>query len=217
VLGSMPLESDSDSNSPLESSPLQETRAELLNRCVNHCITEGFSNLTLRSLAIGVGTSHRMLIYYFGSREKLLKAVLENFRHRQIASIVEDLEHVNSLEDLEKIIRHIWTRLSSKELRSFTTAFFEFYMKCIRTKETADSSQFLTAALDDWLEPVVAALQRLKVPKQESHTIARLLLGALRGLLLDILASSDERALAKTIDLLILAVRSTILTIHSKS
>ncbi|MEO5970098.1 MAG: TetR family transcriptional regulator [Bdellovibrionia bacterium] len=205
VLGNVPVASCAASETTL-----QQTKAELLNRCVTHCVNEGFSNLTLRSLANGVGTSHRMLIYYFESREKLLKAILENFRHRQIASVVEDLEHVNTLEDLEKIIRHIWTRLSSKELRSFTTAFFEFYVKCIRTKEAPDSSQFLTAALDDWLKPVVAAFQRLRVPDQECHTIARLLLGALRGLLLDILASSDEVALAKTIDLLIQAIRLSV-------
>jgi AcrR family transcriptional regulator len=93
---------------------------------VDYCIHEGFSDLTLRSLAVGVGTSHRMLIYYFVSREKLLKAVLENFRHRQVAAVAEELENVKSLDDLEEIIRKIWNRLSSDEFQSFTTAFLNF-------------------------------------------------------------------------------------------
>ncbi|MDT7648160.1 MAG: hypothetical protein QOC75_5160, partial [Pseudonocardiales bacterium] len=38
--------------------------------------TRGISDLSLRQLADALGTSHRMLIYHFGSKEGLLTEVV---------------------------------------------------------------------------------------------------------------------------------------------
>ena len=52
-------------------------RDALLARCVTWFADHGVGDTSLRTLADGVGTSHRMLIYHFGSREGLLAAVVE--------------------------------------------------------------------------------------------------------------------------------------------
>jgi AcrR family transcriptional regulator len=43
----------------------------------------GFSRLSLREIASGTGTSHRMLIYHFGSREGLLAEVVARIEAEQ--------------------------------------------------------------------------------------------------------------------------------------
>ena len=53
---------------------------EFLDRITAHIIEHGLSETALRQLASIAGTSHRMLIYYFGSRDGLLGAVLHELR-----------------------------------------------------------------------------------------------------------------------------------------
>ena len=47
----------------------------LLDQVVDHFVAEGMGDLSLRKIAAAIGTSHRMLLYHFGSREGLLAAV----------------------------------------------------------------------------------------------------------------------------------------------
>ena len=57
---------------------MSSPRDELLARCVAWFAEHGVGDTSLRTLAAAVGTSHRMLIYHFGSREGLLAAVVES-------------------------------------------------------------------------------------------------------------------------------------------
>ena len=52
-------------------------RDDLLRRAVEHFAVHGIGDTSLRSLAAGIDTSHRMLLYHFGSREGLLSAVVD--------------------------------------------------------------------------------------------------------------------------------------------
>ena len=60
-----------------------QPRERLLAAAVAHALSEGIADQSLRELAAALGTSHRMLIYHFGSREGLLVAV---------AGAVEEME-----------------------------------------------------------------------------------------------------------------------------
>ncbi len=52
-------------------------RAAYLSGAVEHVLREGVGTLSLRPLAAALGTSDRMLLYYFGTRDDLLAAVLD--------------------------------------------------------------------------------------------------------------------------------------------
>ncbi|MGL4743218.1 MAG: TetR/AcrR family transcriptional regulator [Dermatophilaceae bacterium] len=53
-----------------------DQRSALLDGAVAHVLDHGIGTLSLRPLAAALGTSDRMLLYYFGTREALLEAVL---------------------------------------------------------------------------------------------------------------------------------------------
>src|SRR3712207_2419699 len=53
-----------------------EQREAFLSGAVQHVLRHGVATLSLRPLAAALGTSDRMLLYYFGTREQLLTAVL---------------------------------------------------------------------------------------------------------------------------------------------
>ena len=60
-------------------------RGALLGRAIGHFAEHGVGDTSLRALAEAIGTSHRMLIYHFGSREGLLAEVTREVEARQRA------------------------------------------------------------------------------------------------------------------------------------
>src|SRR3954454_9299152 len=62
-------------------------RERLLAAAMEHVAGHGVANLSLRGLAAALGTSHRMLIYHFGSREGLLIEVIRAVEAQQRAGL----------------------------------------------------------------------------------------------------------------------------------
>ncbi|WP_131810861.1 TetR/AcrR family transcriptional regulator, partial [Mycobacterium intracellulare] len=57
--------------------PDTERRRQLLDALVTEFATGGIGDRSLRAVADAVGTSHRMLLHHFGSREGMLVAIVE--------------------------------------------------------------------------------------------------------------------------------------------
>ena len=77
---------------------MTRAREQLLDRCIEFLQQTGFGELSLREIAAGAGTSHRMLIYHFGGREGLLAAVVaRNEEQQRIARLL--IERVQILSD----------------------------------------------------------------------------------------------------------------------
>ncbi len=86
-----------------------QARERLLTAAVRHALDAGIADLSLRQLAAAIGTSHRMLLYHFGSREGLLVAVTQAVEEQQRAAL---LESGLTLQDA----RRSWERLSDPKL-----------------------------------------------------------------------------------------------------
>src|SRR5215467_12372113 len=96
-------------------------RAALLDRCLEFLRRDGFSQLSLREIAAGTGTSHRMLIYHFGSREGLLTDVVGRIEAEQRAALA-DLATVTV--DPVEVNRQFWRRLADPALAPAERLFF---------------------------------------------------------------------------------------------
>ena len=62
---------------------MSTARQDLLDKTIAYVAAHGLSDLSLRELAAGIGTSHRMLIYHFGNREGLLAAIVATIEAQQ--------------------------------------------------------------------------------------------------------------------------------------
>ena len=51
---------------------MQNRKDELIESLIAYLLENGLADLSLRPLAAGTGTSARLLIYHFGSKEDLL-------------------------------------------------------------------------------------------------------------------------------------------------
>ncbi|MEL7391485.1 MAG: TetR/AcrR family transcriptional regulator [Pseudomonadota bacterium] len=59
-----------------------DKRSELIAKLADHILADGLLNASLRPLAKAVGTSDRMLLYYFSDKDDLMEAVLDHIAAR---------------------------------------------------------------------------------------------------------------------------------------
>ncbi|HWD42389.1 MAG TPA: TetR/AcrR family transcriptional regulator [Actinomycetota bacterium] len=167
--------------------PSTDTRERLLAAAVEYAAEHGLADLSLRALAGALGTSHRMLIFHFGSKEGLLVEVVRAVEAQQRALLAE----LRADPDLDPLgqMQALWEHLTSPALWPYERLFFEVYAQGLLGKEPA--RRLLDDAIDAWLPPVVGLLTAQGVPPEEARAEARLSLAVTRGLLLDLLATRD--------------------------
>jgi AcrR family transcriptional regulator len=94
--------------------PAAPPRARLLAAAVEYLQAHGLGDLSLRELAAAIGTSHRMLIYHFGSKEGLFVAVVQEADKRQ-RQLLANL-FGGDTADFAASARRFWHQLRSPEL-----------------------------------------------------------------------------------------------------
>jgi AcrR family transcriptional regulator len=165
-------------------------RERLLAAAMEHVAEHGVGNLSLRGLASALGTSHRMLIYHFGSREGLLIEVIRAVEAQQRAALAELL--LDDDAPPAETMRRMWRRIADPALWPNERLFFEVYAQALQGSPHAQP--LLDGIVDLWVEP----LTRIAVARGEDETRARaearLGVAVTRGLLLDLLATRDRAA-----------------------
>src|SRR5215213_4063604 len=164
-------------------------RERLLAAAIEHVSQHGVGDISLRGLAAALGTSHRMLIYHFGSREALLIEVIRTVEEQQRAALAEALRDTDAPP--AEIMRRMWARVADPALWPNERLFFEVYAQALQGSPHA--VPLLDGIVDAWVEPI-AALVAPDVPRDEARAEARLGVAVVRGLLLDLLATGDRAA-----------------------
>jgi AcrR family transcriptional regulator len=155
-------------------------RDELLAAVVADCAEHGLGTRSLREIAEHIGTSHRMLIHHFGSREELMVAVVQAVEARQ-AALAGELRG----SPADQLVA-MWSQLSTPQLRPLERLFFESYARGANGEAPFD--QLLPGAVDSWL-----------TDDGGDPALRRLGLAVVRGLLLDLVATGDEAATAAAV------------------
>ncbi|WP_219418682.1 TetR/AcrR family transcriptional regulator [Pseudonocardia nigra] len=163
------------------------SRDTLLATVLDHVTSHGIGDSSLRDLAAAAGTSHRMLIYHFGSREGLLVAITRAVEQRQRDLLATLLVEPDA--DPAEQARRFWAQLTDPALWPSQRLFFELYGQALQGRPHAVA--LLDGVVDDWLEPLTELTVSSGVPPAEARAHARLRLAVARGLLLDLLATGD--------------------------
>lgn len=168
------------------------SRRRLLDAVIDRLTEHGLGDESLRGLAAAIGTSHRMLIYHFGSKEGLLVEVVRTMEGRQraaLAELVAELDTDPAIGPADIALR-FWRRLADPALWPAERLFFELYGQALQGRE--GTTPFLEGVVDSWLAPVTDYTRRLGSPPDVAMADARLGLAVVRGLLLDLLATGDR-------------------------
>src|SRR5215218_10304899 len=87
-------------------------RDDLLDRITDHVLQHGLIGLSLRPVAAAVGTSDRMLIYHFGSRDALVSAVVGRATERA----VEQVNHLSGAPTVRSGVNRLWAAYRTEPL-----------------------------------------------------------------------------------------------------
>lgn len=165
----------------------RERRGRTLEAVTDYVLEHGLADLSLRPLAAALGTSTRMLLYDFSSKEDLIMAVLAEVRRRESALLAAHLEA--SQASAADLVRTIWNWLAAPRQAPFLRLFFEVYVQAMSHPDAYSARG--RATVTDWLDQFGAAFTD-SAPGQADLAGATLVIAVLRGLVLDRLATGDD-------------------------
>jgi AcrR family transcriptional regulator len=176
-------------------SPGSARRAELLGLAYDYVLERGLAGLSLRPLAAATGTSPRVLLYLFDSKEGLVRDLLARAREEQVALVRADLKDTE-IHDLDDVIDVVWRVLAAPERRRLVRLIYEAFIISVQP-DPGPWEGFATEQVGDWL-----ALLRAAQPEptgQQAEDRATRALAVIRGLLLDLLATDDNDRIARAL------------------
>src|SRR5246127_871185 len=159
--------------------PDSQRRRQLLDALVEEFAAGGIGDRSLREVAAAGGTSHRMLLHHFGSREDLLVAIVEEVERRQM-TLLPDLPATPA-----ENFAAMWADLRRPELRHLERLFFECYTRAAQGEKPF--ARMVPGAVHGWLDEVETLADG-----PFDHAMVRLGLAVVRGLLLDLVATDDD-------------------------
>ncbi|MEV0017741.1 TetR family transcriptional regulator [Streptomyces tendae] len=182
---------------PQEAPTPSARRNELLEAAYRYALTHGLADLSLRPLAEAVGSSPRVLLFLFESKDGLLRALLARARADELA-LLDRVGQPDRPVGLAPAVERVWTWLAAKEHRPLLRLWAEAYARSLTHPDGAWAG-FARATVDDWLG-VLAGFQAPSERDSEDGAVRRTLaLAVLRGALLDLLATDDEERLTAAV------------------
>jgi AcrR family transcriptional regulator len=161
-------------------------RTKTLAAATDYVLEHGLAGLSLRPLASALGTSTRMLLYDFDSKDELIMEVLTEVRRRESSLLAEHLD-VTGVSQAD-LVRVVWRWISSEERAGFLRLFFEVYVDAMSHPDAYSGRG--RAMVTEWLDQLGSAVRGSQHDGVDSS--ATLMIAVVRGLLLDRLNTGDE-------------------------
>jgi AcrR family transcriptional regulator len=161
-------------------------RVQLLEASYRYVLEHGLADLSLRPLAHAVGSSPRVLLFLFDSKDGLVRELLARARADELALLARIQP-----DGLEATATQLWGWLSDPSHRRLLLLWLEAYSRSL-VEPDGPWAGFARATVDDWL-----ALLAASQPAKERRTAAAVArrtaaLAVVRGALLDLLATGDR-------------------------
>ena len=166
-------------------------RQELLEAAYRYVQRHGISPMSLRPLAAAIGTSPRVLLFLFGSKEGLIRALLLRSRVDELALLDQLRQRRAATPDLAAVGMEIWQWLAADERRALLKLWVEGYARAL-IDPAGPWADFAQDSVRDWLD-VLARFQPAGQRRSRAGLARRTeVLAILRGALLDLLATGDR-------------------------
>lgn len=169
---------------PTPSTSPSARESELLDLSYAWVLEHGLSDLSLRPLAAAIGSSPRVLLFLFGSKDELVRRILARAR-------ADELGHLAPGTDLVTTVIDTWEWLGDPDHAGLLRVWVEAYGRSL-VDPAGPWGEFARTTVEDWLH-LLAAAQPAAVRRtargRDQRTLA---LALLRGALLDLLATGDR-------------------------
>ncbi|MES2170407.1 MAG: TetR/AcrR family transcriptional regulator [Actinomycetota bacterium] len=167
----------------------------LLDRLVDHLLDDGDPRGSLRSLAESIGTSHRMLQYHFGTKERLLGAALLKIMQRMPPPAPDEWPTTRA-----DYLHYAWGVYRRPE----NFILLELLLMVTNPAAGALNDETLMKQLSgSFRDQLVTLGLREGLAPERANAEARLVIDAWRGLHQDLYGTRDARAVDAAMDVLI--------------
>lgn len=174
-----------------------ERPGELLEAVADYVAAHGVADLSLRPLARAVGSSPRVLLYYFASKEEMVVKALARLRERQRVTY-ERMKALPYKQPVEAC-RAIWRHMSSPEQARLFGISLEIFAMALRERERF--AEYLQASVEDWLGFLTAPWLRKGYSELEARAQATVIVAGFRGFLLDYLATRERERVDRAVEI----------------
>ncbi|GAB2607493.1 TetR family transcriptional regulator [Paractinoplanes abujensis] len=159
----------------------QGRRDELLDKAYAYVRASGLSDMSLRPLAAAIGSSPRVLLFLFESKDGLIRALLARAREDELSALRGTLPHGAGAGAAGLAV---WEWLADPGHASLLRLWAEAYARSLGATD-GPWAGFAAETVADWLD-VLARADPGSSPAQRTAVLA-----VLRGALLDLLATGD--------------------------
>ncbi len=177
-----------------------DRKDELRGKALDYCLAHGIGELSLRPLALQIGSSARLLIYHFGSRDGLIAAVMDE-AHRRVQKSFGELMRGAVSKD---ILRRFWEWTTDPRNSPYLRLMFEVQMLALQNP--AAYARYLQGTSSSWLALIETALP----PSADRRARATLCAAVIDGLLLEFLSTGDLRRTSNALDIFGSMLRSRV-------
>jgi AcrR family transcriptional regulator len=187
-----------DTRTAEDERPDSPRKRELLDAAYDWALANGLADFSLRPMARAIGTSPRVLLFLFGSKDGLTRALLARARQDELTALAA-LRAGQQQAGLADTGREVWRWLVAPAHRALLSLWLEGYARSL-LGESGPWERFAAETVDDWL-----ALLATRQPARRRRTRAgeaerTLLLAVLRGALLDVLATGDTDRVTRAVE-----------------
>jgi AcrR family transcriptional regulator len=169
----------------------------LLERSYAYVQENGIAGLSLRPLAAAVGSSPRVLLFLFGSKDGLVRALLGRAREEELALLAQI-----RTDGLPAAGEAVWRWLADERRRPLLRLWVEAYAQSLLDRD-GPWAGFAAATVADWLAVLARAQPAAERDTPAGRTRRTAVLAVLRGALLDLLATADtDRTTAAVLEIL---------------
>ncbi|MFE4698201.1 TetR/AcrR family transcriptional regulator [Streptomyces sp. NPDC056738] len=174
----------------------QAKRRELADRVRAYLVRNGLAGLSLRPLARALGTSDRMLLYYFGTKDAMVAEALALDERRPLLHARDTLGSAEAPRDpagLRSFMEETWRRFNAPDLRTALPLYLE-----VMAAGLIDPDRYgplLRDVLTEWTDLLTSVFRGLGMTQVRARTEAALLVDATFGLVVASLTEDGrERA-----------------------
>ena len=176
-------------------------KIELLEAAYRYVLDNGLARLSLRPLATAIGSSPRVLVYLFGNKDGLVRAMLARARAEELA-ILDQVEMSGdpAAGGLVTAVERLWGWLAAAQHQQLLKLWAESYA-CSLVEPDGVWGGFAAATVHDWLTVLSAYQPPRERGSAQGAARRTLALAVLRGALLDLLATADHERVTAAVHL----------------
>jgi AcrR family transcriptional regulator len=185
------------SSRPFELPASGSSAERLLDKTIAHLVSVGDPRESLRSIAEAIGTSHRMLQYHFGSKERLLGSAFVKLTQNYVESVDGGLPVPTSRAEY---VREAWKVYRQPE----NFVMLELLLAVTNPAAGAVNDESLMVVMSSgWSEELVRLGIEEGLTPERAENEARLIRNAWRGLHEDLYGTNQGAAVDAAVEVLI--------------